>query len=220
MVETMSNQAHELSKRYKMILPERRGHGRTADFDGELTYRDMAEDTVALMHALDIPRAVLCGYSDGADVALQVAVSHPELVKGLVLISGNSNIGYMSERDRSGIRSMTMESVRRFSPELVENYLRVVPDAHEKFPRLLEKTKKLWLSDWEVTAEELASISCPTLVMSGDRDAIPLSHTLDIFNGIKGARLCVVPGATHSLIDEKPALVNLSIMDFIGSMRD
>jgi len=65
----------------------------------------------------------------------------------------------------------------------------------------------------------LAKISCPTLVMSGDRDLIPLSHTVELFHNIKDAKLCIVPGTTRALMEEKPQMVNAAIIDFLNSNR-
>ncbi len=56
-----------------MILPDRRGHGRTPDVDGPITYDLMAADTVAFLEALGCGPASLVGWSDGALVALGVA---------------------------------------------------------------------------------------------------------------------------------------------------
>jgi len=52
-------------------------------------------------------------------------------------------------------------------------------------------------------------------VMTGDMDSIPLEHTLELFRSIKGAELCIVPGATHFLLSEKPDLVNKAILGFL-----
>ncbi len=217
--ETLSNQADELSKNYRIILPERRGHGRTADLDGDITYENMADDTVALMENLGIQRAVLCGHSDGANVAMLIAIKRPELVKSIIPISGNFNNDDMTEEDRAALRSRTVEDFRtsKLFQKWIESYYSVVPNAPEKFPKLCEKIKKLWTSDWNW---DVTKISCPTLVMSGDRDVIPLSHTLEMFHNIKDAKLCIVPGTTHALIEEKPKMVNAAIIDFLNSNRN
>jgi pimeloyl-ACP methyl ester carboxylesterase len=217
--ETLSNQADELSKNYGVILPERRGHGRTSDRDEDITYENMADDTIALMENLGIQRAVLCGHSDGANIAMMIAIKRPELVKSIVPISGNFNTDYTTEEERTVIRSWTADDLRKFFPEWSELYYRVVPNASEKYPKLAKKILKLWASDWRIPVQDLARINCPTLVMSADRDIIPLSHTLKMFQNIKDAKLCIVPGTTHALIEEKPQMVNAAIIDFLNSNR-
>jgi pimeloyl-ACP methyl ester carboxylesterase len=82
---------------------------------------------------------------------------------------------------------------------------------------VFEKTKKLWLTEPDIKKEELARINAPTLVMVGDRDAIIPEHTLELFRSIKGAQLCVIPGATHFLLSEKPAIADRVILEFLAS---
>ena len=95
-------------------------------------------------------------------------------------------------------------------------YDKVVPDANQKFPVLFDKVKDLWTRDWNVPLEDLAKIKSPCLVMSGDHDMIPLPHTLALFGAIPHSELCVVPGTSHDLIEEKPRLVNSAITDFLN----
>jgi pimeloyl-ACP methyl ester carboxylesterase len=80
---------------------------------------------------------------------------------------------------------------------------------------VFEKTKRLWLNEPNITKEELAKISAPSMVMAGDRDAIPMEHTLELFRSIKGAQLCIIPGTTHFLLSQKPDMVNTAILDFL-----
>jgi pimeloyl-ACP methyl ester carboxylesterase len=81
--------APALAQRFRVITPERRGHGHTPDLPGPITYDLMAQDTIAFAEALGLGRAHLVGHSDGAIVALLVALARPDLVDRLVLISGN-----------------------------------------------------------------------------------------------------------------------------------
>ena len=70
-------------------------------------------------------------------------------------------------------------------------------------------------SEPELTAEDLGRVSRPTLVMAGDDDAIAAEHTLALYRGIPDAELAVVPGTSHALIMEKPALCNQIMIDFL-----
>ena len=76
------------------FLPERRGHGRTPDVDGPLTYENMASDTAAFIEALGIGPAHLVGWSDGASVALYVALHRPELVRKVICMGAPACDGY------------------------------------------------------------------------------------------------------------------------------
>src|ERR1700733_14604741 len=78
-----------LAEHFHVFTPDRRGHGHTPDIPGPISYALMAGDTVAFLDSLKIGRSHLVGHSDGANVALLVALARPDLVDRLVLISGN-----------------------------------------------------------------------------------------------------------------------------------
>ena len=124
-IETFFGQTPELAKRYRVILPERRGHGRTADVDGPITYEAMAADTIAFMEALGIESAHLVGYSDGANVGMLVAMARPELVRRLVSISGNFDCDGLTDEGRAFIETSQPEP---FVPMLVDMYKKASPD--------------------------------------------------------------------------------------------
>src|SRR5690242_10739366 len=78
--ETLDAQVAGLAPHFQVFVPERYGHGRTADIDAPLTYETQAEHTIAFMDALGIESAHLAGWSDGALAALLVALRRPGLV--------------------------------------------------------------------------------------------------------------------------------------------
>ena len=84
--ETWDAQTPVLAERYRVYVPERHGHGRTPDVDGPITYETMADHTIGFMEALGIESAHLVGWSDGALVALLIALRRPGLVDKLVLL--------------------------------------------------------------------------------------------------------------------------------------
>ncbi len=71
----------------RVILYDRQGHGRTADVDRPFSFQQSAEDAVALLHQLGVHRADFMGYSNGGHIAIQIALSHPEVVRKLVIES-------------------------------------------------------------------------------------------------------------------------------------
>jgi pimeloyl-ACP methyl ester carboxylesterase len=77
-----------LAERFHVYTPERRGHGHTPDVPGPITYQLMADDTIAFLETVVGEPADLVGHSDGAFVAMLVAMQRPELVQRLVMISG------------------------------------------------------------------------------------------------------------------------------------
>ncbi len=91
-IETWSAQRGALAERFRVYLPERRGHGRTADVPGSTGYDLMARDTVAFMEVVGIPSAHVVGWSDGGVGGLEVALAQPDLVRKLVLIGTPAHV--------------------------------------------------------------------------------------------------------------------------------
>ena len=215
-IEIFSELTPELANRYKVILPERRGHGRTADVEGPISYDLMAQDTIAFMEAAGIISAHLVGYSDGAVVGILVAMSRPDLVKKLVPISGGFDVNGLTKEALAFLQSITPET---FPQRLVEMYKQTTPDGPEHFPIVLEKLKGMMLEEPKILRENLSRIAAPTLIMAGDRDMITLEHTIELFRAIPKAQLCIVPGSSHGLVLEKPRLVAQAILDFLADEK-
>jgi pimeloyl-ACP methyl ester carboxylesterase len=218
-VEDLASQTPELAKHFKVVAFERPGHGHTADTAEPFSFDAMSSCTVAFIEALKLGAANLVGWSDGAIIALLVAISRPDLVKRLVCVSGLFNTNAQSPEDLNWIKSLTPESFRRNMASLARRYDEISPDGPTHFPVVLEKTKRLWLNEPKIRTQELAKIGAPTMVMVGDRDSIPIEHTLEMFRSIKGGQLCIVPGTTHFLMSEKPDMVNRAILEFLTTEK-
>ena len=76
-----------LARTRRVIALEEQGHGRTSDRDEPVTFERSADDVAGLLRYLNVSQADLFGFSNGASVALQVAIRHPQLVRKLVFAS-------------------------------------------------------------------------------------------------------------------------------------
>ncbi len=212
-IECFSEQVGALSRRFRLILPERRGHGRTPDAPGVWSYPLFASDTVAFMDALGLHSAYLLGHSGGANIALEVAIARPDLVEALVLVSGDKEIRLTEEQKRNVLLN-TVDDFRRRAPFIVESVERITPDGKRRLPQIYEKTKKLY-ADWCVRPEKLAAMNVRTLLMLGDHDFVSVEECSSLAKMIPGAQLCVVPGAGHGLMRRMPELVNTILLNFL-----
>ena len=211
--DSFGQQTPALADRYRVIIPERRGHGRTADVDGPITYDLMSDDTIAFMDALGTGPAHLVGWSDGGDVGLLVAIRRPDLVRRLVTMGSNFSA-----------EGLTAEAVAAFTPHTPTSVIPVMRDMWrataadpERFEVVLEKMERCWNEDYAIPPADLARIAAPTLVMVGDDDIATFEHTIDLYASIPGAQLAVIPGASHLAPIEKPELVNRLILDFLAA---
>lgn len=204
-------QTPAFAERYRVIVPDRRGHGRTPDVDGPITYDVMADDTIAFMEALGTGPAHLLGWSDGGDVGLLVAIERPDLVRDLVVIGANFSA-----------EGLTPEAAAAFDPDSPAT---IVPGMREmwkaaaidpdKFDVVLDKMVRCW-NEYAIPPADLARIAVPTLVMVGDDDISRFEHTIELFETLPDAQLAVIPGASHLAPIEKPELVNRLILDFLA----
>lgn len=200
--------APQLAGSFHVYMPERRGHGHTPDVDGPISYAGMAEDTIAFLETVVGGPAHLVGHSDGANVALLAALSRPELVRQLVLISGNFHY--------DGLVPGVLD-LERAAGFLEDTYARVSPDGREHFPLFVAKLVRMVAEEPTLSTADLAPVRSRTLVMAGDDDAIKLSHTAALYESIPDSELAIVPGTSHLLTLEKPALVNQLILDFLST---
>lgn len=213
--EDFAYQAPEFAKHFHVIAFERPGHGHSPDIHEKFSFDTMMRETVELVEKLNLGPVNLVGWSDGAVVAFLVAISRPDLVKRIVSVGGLFNTDSLSARDVAWLREATPESFRKAEPSVVSRYERVTPDGTDHFPTVFEKTIRMWLHEPNISKEDLGRITAPTLIMAGDRDATVHEHTLELFRSIKGAELCILPGTTHFLLSEKPAMANKIILEFL-----
>jgi pimeloyl-ACP methyl ester carboxylesterase len=197
-----------LAERFHVYTPERRGHGRTPDVEGPITYQVMADDTIAFLDQVVGGPADLVGHSDGAVVAMLVAMQRPELVNRLVMISGGFN--------KSGEAVPDMEfDVDQVVQFLGAAYGEVSPDGEGHFPVVVAKVGEMMTTEPDLDASALAAVTQRALVMFSDDDLMTLDHAVDMYDALPNAELAVVPGTSHFLTQEKPDLVNAIVLDFL-----
>ncbi|MFG3558433.1 alpha/beta fold hydrolase [Micromonospora sp. NPDC047557] len=214
-LETMEAQLSGLATGFQVIAAERRGHGRTPDVPGPITYAAMAEDTLLLMDALGIASAHVVGWSDGAMVGLRLALLCPERVRSLVFMGQSVTL--------EGMRPGVVELLRSTTPAmlpaaLVAGYAKLSPDGPQRLDTVLSKMRVLWGEPTGVTLADLGGLAVPALVLIGDADLVLVEHALAVQSAMPRARLGVVPGAAHTMPADKPDLVNRIILDFLTGL--
>ncbi|AGC46052.1 alpha/beta fold family hydrolase [Myxococcus stipitatus DSM 14675] len=228
-IDSMQPFIAELAKTRQVIAVELQAHGHTADIDRPLRFETMADDIAALMKHLNIESADVCGYSLGGGVALQVAFRHPRAVRKLVLMSATFKSDAWFPENRAIMATMTGEALAG-SP-MHEAYLRTAPRP-EDFSILVSKISHLLTQEPYDWTQDVAALKTPTLVISGDSDSLPPTHSVEMFGllgggkadgmmaGVPTSRLAILPGTTHwdavtrvdllvplipSFLDEQPA---------------
>jgi pimeloyl-ACP methyl ester carboxylesterase len=215
-----------LALRRRVAAFDRRGHGRTADTPEAFHYESMVDETIAVIEHLGGPVDIV-GWSDGGIVGLLLALRRPELVGRLVAIGTNyhwnvvpdltggdaapgGDGGDGGENDGDSMDDPVVAM-------MAAAYAERSPDGPEHFAVVAAKGFHLFGIEPELTVDDLARVSVPVLVMAGDDDIIPLSHTAAFFAALPEAQLAIVPGASHGLPMEHPNEVVALIERFFAS---
>jgi pimeloyl-ACP methyl ester carboxylesterase len=196
------------AEHFHVYTPERRGHGHTPDVEGPITYQLMADDTIAFLETVVGQPADLVGHSDGAFVAMLVAMQRPELVKRLVMIGS----GFSKAGEAAPDADWDADAIEEF---LAPAYGEVSPDGIDHFRVVAAKVGEMAAVEPNLQASELAKVTCRSLVMFADDDLVTPRHMVDMYNALPDAELAIVPGTSHFLTQEKPELVNKLVVDFL-----
>jgi pimeloyl-ACP methyl ester carboxylesterase len=195
---------------YRVILIDSRGHGRSSRDDRPYTYELMASDVVAVMDHLKIGRAAVVGWSDGAIIGLVMALKEPGRLTRVFAFAANM--------DPSGVKPDTGASTlfARYEAEAATAYARLspTPDGFDAFSRAINR---MWATEPNYTAADLAHISTPVAIVDGDHDeAIRRDHTEYLARSIPGAKLIILPSVSHFAMLQDPKLFNQAMLAFLA----
>lgn len=192
-------------QRFHVYTPEQRGHGRTPDTAGPLSYERMAADTIGFIEEVIAAPVLLFGVSDGAVVALTVAMRRPGLVRRLVLAAGIFH--------RDGWHDGVLDGE---PPDFLRaSYEELSPDGPGHYPAVVAKLAALHAHQPAFTPADLGQVGCRTLVLVADDDEVRLEHAIAMYQAIPDAELAVIPGTSHGVLVEKPGLCNLIVETFL-----
>jgi len=220
--EMMGGMIEAFSKKYKVIAVDSRSQGRTTDSDEkELTYAQMALDVNGFMDKLQIKKAKFVGWSDGGDIALELALIHPEKINKAVIMGANFTgevsgvfIGvdttWKMEPNDPLFAKTKKELAKYFS-----TYERMAPDK-SKIASAKKKATDNAYNNPKITLSQLNSIQVPFLVMAGDHDMFTIEHTITLYKNLPQASLYIVPDATHISPWEEPELVHSEILRYLS----
>jgi pimeloyl-ACP methyl ester carboxylesterase len=206
-----------------VIALEEQAHGRTTDRDAPVRFETSAEDVAALLGALKVPQADVMGFSNGASVALRLAIRHPRLVRKLVFASSfTKKSGAMP-----GFWDFMGKATYGDMPQpLKDAFLRVNPDP-QKLRVMHDKDLERMQHFVETTDDEVRSVTVPVLVVSGDRDVCTVEHATELSRLFPKARLLILPGGHGDYLGEEssgpprpgyPELTVGLVVDFLGAV--
>lgn len=202
-----------LATNRKVIAIEQQGHGHTADVDRPLSYTQMADDTAALLAQLRVGKVDCLGFSDGGNVALQLAIRHADAVRKLVVAGASVRLDALKPESIGFIKAATAET---WPPPVMAAYMRVAPDP-KHWGAFITKVKRLWLETPDWPEAQIKSIHTPVLLMYGDHDDIRLEHATLLQSLIPDSQLAVLPGTSHFMMVEQPTWVSTMSLNFLDA---
>jgi pimeloyl-ACP methyl ester carboxylesterase len=200
-----------LSAGYQVVLIDSRGHGRSTRDFRPFTYELMASDVLAVMDAVHLEKAVVVGWSDGACIALILAMKAPARIAGVFFFGCNM--------DPSGAKEFAPTPVidRCFSRH-AKDYIQLsaTPDQFDSFVEavgLMQKTQPNY------SARDLGAIHVPVaIVQSEDDEFIKPEHAEYLARSIPGAELILLSAVSHFAPLQRPEQFNRVMRAFLGKV--
>lgn len=194
------------SKKYKVIAIDTRAHGRSTRGGEPLDFYRFAEDVMAVLNLLEVEKAHVLGFSDGANTALHLALLYPQRVRSLILNG--------ADLSPDGVRpSVQLPIIAGYGMVSLMGLFSAGARAKSEILGLMVYQPNL-------KPALLAEIKAPALVIAGEKDMILESHTRLIANSVAGARLELVPCADHFVASKMPAIFNCIVLKFLGSIGE
>ncbi|MBI2358074.1 MAG: alpha/beta fold hydrolase, partial [Deltaproteobacteria bacterium] len=230
-----------LSQRYRTIIFDPRGTGRSERPHHGYTLEQFAQDSCALLEHLKISRCHIVGFALGGQTAQAIAVLHPEIVATLTM----AGAGPGEKSGRGGFRGINKDAEEEIREIGFERFIRSHADNdtmafssgfyREHREVVLALAKALWEHQgspehyhyhqearrtWDTLANA-SRVRVPTLVLVGSEDTVargdstPLATARRLAELIPGAELALVPGVKHMTFWDGTQALSI-LMDFLG----
>ena len=220
-----------LSKSYQVIIFDNRGMGETTAGEKVFGIEQFADDTAALMVALQIDQAHLLGWSMGSYIAQELALRYPEKVNKLILYASLCNpemyppasevmdtlgdpSGTPQEQGARWISLLFPETwLKNDTNRLKEIFYRPMGSIN---PENIQK-QGLAIDQWPGTCDRLSAILNETLLISGAEDVlVPVENSKYLLSKMPHATISIIPAAGHGLMFQEPEQFGQVILEFLG----
>jgi pimeloyl-ACP methyl ester carboxylesterase len=204
------HQIESLAQTHSVIAMDTRGHGRSPVTSSAFSYETFADDVIALIQFLHLPKVSLVGWSDGAITGLILAMRKPELVARLFAFGANCSLDGMKA---GGGRTPVFAA---YSSRCRAEYRTLSPDP-DKWSKLVDGLRAVWHSELHITKRKLAAIKSPTTISDGQYDEIIRpEHAQEMAHAIPDSRLVIQPDVSHFAMLQNPEQFNRALAEFLA----
>jgi pimeloyl-ACP methyl ester carboxylesterase len=221
-----------LSADHEVIAVNLQGHGRSTLGDRPISPIEMGDDMGAIVTQLGHRQVDVLGYSLGGNVALRLAIQHPDVVRRLVLLSTPfAQDGFFPEMlPQQAAVGAAMVPMMKETP-IYQSYMAVAPRPDD-FPKLLDRMGEYMRQPFNWAAD-VKTLKMPVMLVYGDGDMFRLEHIVEFYHLLGGGlqdagwgrehmsrnRLAILPDLTHYEIGAAPALGHV-VLPFLDGERD
>ncbi|WP_433834637.1 alpha/beta fold hydrolase [Flavobacterium anhuiense] len=206
-IKSMGNQIDYFKSKYRVIAVDSRGQGKSELKTDSLTYVQITKDMEALVNHLKLDSISIIGWSDGGIVGLQMGISGKSKIKKIVTMGANlrpdsTAVNSWAIKEVLNMRKVVFSKIKE--KDTSENWL------------LLKQLTGLVVDQPNIPAKDLSKIKAKVLVVGGDKDVIKNEHTVEIFENLSKAQLCILPGETHFAPASSPEVFNAVANKFLS----
>ena len=184
----------------------------------------MADDMAEFINALKLDRPLICGWSDGGQIALELGMHYPALMRGMVV---GAAWYQFSQQYQTMLKAIGFESPGMVNIETMKKSLSQLADmwriwhspihGPDHWETLTTQISTMWWTPLGYTADDFQRIITSTLILVGDRDQIvPIEEAVEMHRFIQGSELVIVPNADHSLPRSRSELFTTLVLDFLA----
>lgn len=206
-IKEMGNQIDYFRTNYRVIIADSRGHGKSELKTDSLTYVQIANDWAGLAAHLDVDSVNVIGWSDGGIVGLLMGINHTTVVKKIVAMGANLR------PDTTAVYPFAVNWVAQEREKVAAN---IAENDTTKNWKVIEQHLGLLGDQPTISKKDLAKIISPVLIIAGDKDIIKEEHSVEIYQNISNAHLCILPGETHFTPASNPEVFNKIVDRFIS----
>jgi pimeloyl-ACP methyl ester carboxylesterase len=202
-----------LAKEYKVFAPDCRGHGRSNNPNMSYSFRELADDAAEFVRAMGYGKAHVIGHSNGGNVALVMAVEHPEVTQTCIPQAANAFVTqYLIEREPE---IFNPDRVAREKPEWRDEMIALHSEVNGK--DMLRLTLKELISEPNYSPADLARVNVPMLVIMGADDTVnaPDEHAQYIAKHVPNAELWIPEKTGHNVHQEREKEWVAKVLDFL-----
>jgi len=206
-IKSMENQIDYFKNKYRVIVADNRGQGKSELKTDSLTYDQVSKDWDEIVNYLRLDSINIVGWSDGGIIGLKMGISGKSKIKKIVAMGANlrpDSTAVHSWAIKHDLNSLNMIKSKIQEKDTTQNW------------DLQKQLLEILLTQPNIPIKDLSKIKAKVLIMSGDEDITKNRHSLEMYENIPKSQLCIMPGETHYTPVLNPKLFNDIVERFLS----